>query len=100
MKVYNRKIDNYISLEILALKDEAYCLEHEGMQHPTRPNICCAKECGDEFCGTQACKYAPAGAKACCGLSINTPCSRKGKAPCKKGNKLIGNISQIYHISS
>ena len=65
------------------------------MQHPHSPNICCAKECGEEFCGTAACTFAPAGPKACCGLSINTPCSRKGKAPCKKGKKLVRNIPQM-----
>ena len=71
------------------------CSEYGGIQHPHSPKICCAKECGEEFCGTEACLYAPAGAKACCGLSINSPCSQKGKAPCKKGKKLIRNIHQI-----
>ena len=60
------------------------CSTYGGIQHPHSSNICCAKECGKEFCGTNACSFAPVGAEGCCGLSINVPCSRKGKAPCRK----------------
>ena len=63
------------------------CLEWKGIQHPYLLNICCARECGVEFCGTSSCRDGPGGAGACCGLSINIPCEFRGIAPCRIGKR-------------